>query len=69
MSLIKRVAVNLLKFATDKNNLKVRRKKASWSTDYLYPLMVATAQDPSSDCPGVTQLIRSDVSVMHLHSW
>jgi predicted transposase YbfD/YdcC len=38
MGLIKRIAVNLLKSATDKNSLKVRRKKASWSTGYLHSL-------------------------------
>jgi predicted transposase YbfD/YdcC len=43
MGLIKRIAVNLLKSATDKNSLKVRRKKASWSTGYLHSLMIGTA--------------------------
>ena len=43
MGLIKRIAVNLLKPATDKNSLKLRRKKASWSTDYLNALMSGTA--------------------------
>ena len=43
MGLIKRIAVNLLKAATDKNSLKVRRKKASWSTAYLHSLMIGTA--------------------------
>ena len=43
MGLIKRIAVNLLKSATDKNSLKVRRKMASWSTGYLHSLMIGTA--------------------------
>ena len=43
MGLIKRIAVNLLKSATDKNSLKVRRKKAFWSTGYLHSLMIGTA--------------------------
>ena len=43
MGLIKRIAVNLLKSATDRNSLKVRRKKASWSTAYLHALMIGTA--------------------------
>jgi hypothetical protein len=43
MGLIKRIAVNLLKSATDKSSLKVRRKKASWSTGYLHSLMIGTA--------------------------
>ena len=42
MGLIKRIAVNLLKSATDKNSLKVRRKKASWSTGYLHSLIIGT---------------------------
>ncbi len=39
MALMKRMALNLLNAASDRNSLKVRRKKASWSTDYLLALL------------------------------
>lgn len=43
MALVKRIAVNLLKAPQDRHSLKVRRKMASWSTDYLNALIHPTA--------------------------
>jgi len=39
MALVKRMAINLLKAPQDRNSLKVRRKMAAWSTDYLGALI------------------------------
>jgi predicted transposase YbfD/YdcC len=39
MAAIRHIALNLVRQATDKASLKVRRKKASWSTDYLEALL------------------------------
>lgn len=43
MALVKRMAINLLKAPQDRHSLKVRRKMASWSTDYLRALIQGKA--------------------------
>ena len=35
MATLRHMALNLIKSATDKASIKLRRKKAAWSTDYL----------------------------------
>ena len=35
MAAVRQIALNLIKAANDKASIKVRRKKAAWSTDYL----------------------------------
>ena len=39
MALVKRMAINRLKAPQDRHSLKVRRKMAAWSTDYLHALI------------------------------
>jgi predicted transposase YbfD/YdcC len=44
MATIKHMAMNLIRSATGKDSLKVRRKAAGWSQDYLKALITRTAQ-------------------------
>ncbi len=44
MSLVRHFAFNLLKGAHDKTSLRLRRKKATWSPDYLAQLLSAPAR-------------------------
>jgi predicted transposase YbfD/YdcC len=39
MAIVRHMAVNIIRAAKDKASQKVRRKKAAWSTDYLYDLI------------------------------
>jgi hypothetical protein len=43
MATVKHMAVNLVRDAHGKHSLKVRRKKAAWSQDYLETLLRRTA--------------------------
>jgi predicted transposase YbfD/YdcC len=40
MAVVRHFALNLVRNNTDKKSLKLRRKVASWDTDYLYSLLV-----------------------------
>ena len=40
IAVIRHFAINLVRNAKDKRSLKVRRKLAGWSTDYLKSLLV-----------------------------
>lgn len=43
MAVIRHMALNIIRNATDKASQKVRRKKAAWSTDYLQDLLSGKA--------------------------
>ena len=40
MAVVRHFALNLVRNTTDKKSLKLRRKVASWDTDYLHSLLV-----------------------------
>ena len=44
MSTIKHMAMNLLRSASGKDSLKIRRKAAGWDHTYLKTLITRTAQ-------------------------
>ena len=41
MAVVRHFALNLVRTATDRRSLKLRRKRAAWSTDYLSQLLAA----------------------------
>lgn len=41
MAVVRHVALNLVRQATDKKSLKLRRKVAGWSDDYLASILTA----------------------------
>jgi len=44
MATVKHMAMNLIRSAAGKDSLKVRRKAAGWSHDYLKALITRTTQ-------------------------
>ena len=44
MAVVRHFALNLVRTAADKKSIKLRRKMAGWSTDYLDDLLAATVQ-------------------------
>ncbi|HET6469675.1 MAG TPA: ISAs1 family transposase, partial [Geminicoccaceae bacterium] len=43
MAVIRHIAINLVRTASGRHSLKVRRKRAAWSVDYLHALLRQTA--------------------------
>lgn len=43
MAVVRHMAVNLVRTASDKHSLKLRRKQAAWNVDYLHALLLQTA--------------------------
>ena len=39
MAVVRHFALNLVRAATDKRSIKLRRKVASWNPDYLHTLL------------------------------
>jgi predicted transposase YbfD/YdcC len=39
MAVVRHFAINLVRSARDKKSIKLRRKTAAWSTDYLHGLL------------------------------
>lgn len=46
MAVARRFALNLVRAAKDKKTIKLRRKAAGWSSDYLALMLGATRRQP-----------------------
>ena len=51
MSIVRHMAMNLLRTTTNKSSLKTRRKKAGWNTGYLGHILAPHVVDAGGPCP------------------
>ena len=55
---VKHITLNLIKSALGKDSISVKRKAAGWDNQFLLAFIRSQNQGLSSDCPGLTWVLR-----------